>query len=203
MATPIPKQFIELAGRAIILRTIDRFLAVYPDIEIIVVLSKESIPLWEKLKFDHKVIIVQGGEERFHSVKNALEKASGEIIAVHDAVRPFVAESVIKNAFEIAEEKGTAIPVIPVKESMRRIVFNESEAVPRGSYRIVQTPQIFKAEIIKQAYQQKYHLYFTDDAAVAEEAGNEIYLVDGNEENIKITSPFDLQIAEQLILTQK
>lgn len=199
MENSIPKQFIEIEGRAIILRTIDQFVKAFPDIEIIVVLSQNHKAHWEKLSCEHQVIMAEGGEERFHSVQNALQHATGDLIAVHDAVRPFVAENVIKEAFEKAEVAGAVVPVIPVKESMRRITFDESEAVPRGSYRIVQTPQVFKSNVIKLSYEQKYHVYFSDDASVVEDCGHDIVLVDGNEENIKITTPFDLKIAQTLL----
>lgn len=199
MKADIPKQFIEIDGRAIILRSIDQFVKVFPDIEIIVALPEEHFALWEKLQCEHKITLVKGGEQRFHSVQNALESATGDLIAVHDAVRPFVSEKVIQDAFEAAEVNGAVVPVIPVKDSMRRMTFDESEAVPRGSYRIVQTPQVFKANVIKMAYEQKYHIYFTDDASVVEDGGHDIVLVDGNEENIKITTTFDLKIAEQLV----
>lgn len=203
MGTETPKQFLEVGGQPIILRTIKKFLNVYPDIEVIVVLPDEHLAYWEKLKPDFKAILVAGGEERFHSVKNALEKASGDLIAIHDAVRPFVSEEVIKKAFEQAEVAGAVIPVIKVKESLRKITFDESEPAPRGAFRIVQTPQVFKSNVIKMAYEQPYHLYFTDDATVVEEAGHDIVLIDGNEENIKVTTPFDLSVAQALASLEK
>ena len=203
MGTSIPKQFLKIADREIILRSIDRFVSVYPDIEIIVVLPKEHFPLWEKLECEHKVILVEGGEERFYSVQNALQQTTGDLIAIHDAVRPFVSSEVISRAFEAAEVSGAVVPVIPVKDSMRRITYDESESVPRGSYRLVQTPQVFKSSVIKMAYEQKFRVFYTDDAAVVEDCGHDIILVDGNEENIKITTPFDLQIGETIALTEK
>jgi 2-C-methyl-D-erythritol 4-phosphate cytidylyltransferase len=198
MGTSIPKQFLEVAGRAIILRSIDRFTSIYPDIEVIVVLPEVHFALWEKLNYSQKVKLVKGGEERFHSIQNALKEATGDLIAIHDAVRPFVADEVIQKAFDLAEVSGAVIPVVPIEESMRKITFDESETVPRASFRIVQTPQVFKANVIKMAYEQPYHLYFTDDATVVEECGHDIILIEGNEENIKITSMFDLKVAETL-----
>jgi 2-C-methyl-D-erythritol 4-phosphate cytidylyltransferase len=194
MAHSTPKQFLEIDGCPIILKTIECFTAIYPDIEIILVLQKAGMKLWDKLKYKGKIKLALGGENRFYSVKNGLEIATGDVIAIHDAVRPFVAKNVIKKAFEQAEVSGAVMPVISVKESLRKITFDESEPLPKGGIRIVQTPQVFKASVIKMAYEQKYHLYFSDDATVVEEAGHDIILIEGNEENIKITTPFDMKL---------
>ena len=201
MDSETPKQFLKLGGKAIILRSIEQFVQAFPDIEIVVTMPEEHLPFWNQLNCEHEVIIAESGEERFHSVKNALEKATGDLIAIHDAVRPLVSTEVIKEGFEKAEVVGAVVPVIPIKDSLRRITFDESESVPRGSYRIVQTPQVFKSSVIKMAFNQKYHVYFTDDASVVEDAGHDIILIDGNEENIKITTPFDLKVAEGLLVT--
>jgi 2-C-methyl-D-erythritol 4-phosphate cytidylyltransferase len=143
---------------------------------------------------------VDGGTERYHSIKNALSICKGEFIAVHDGVRPLVNHQTIQNCFDAVREKGQVIPVVSVKESLRMLFDDTSKAVPRASYCLVQTPQVFKAEILKMAYEREFHAAITDDASLVEEAGYPITLVEGNEENIKITTQFDLKIAELSIL---
>lgn len=199
MGTSIPKQYLSIQDKPVIVHTIERFRSVFADIEVVVVISEEHSSIWNKISEGLNVITVFGGEQRFHSIKNGLEKCTGDLIAIHDAVRPFVSDLVIEETFEKAQVVGASIPVIPVKSSLRKITFDESQAVPRGAFRIVQTPQVFKANVIKLAYEQPFHLSFTDDATVVEEYEQDIALVEGNEENIKITTPFDLKIAEALI----
>lgn len=203
MQSDIPKQFIEINGKPIVMYTIEKFIAAYPDIELILVLPNDQFQYWDTIAQQYEVAknikLVEGGEERFHSVKNGVQAANGDLIAIHDAVRPCVSEEVIKSTFDTAETTGAAIPVVKVKESMRKITFDESEPVPRGAFRIVQTPQVFKGKVIKIAYEQAYHMSFTDDAVVVENGGHEIALTEGNEENIKITTPYDLRIAEWLL----
>jgi len=200
MGTEVPKQFLLIKGKPIIMHTIEKFHAFDAAMEIVVVLPESYVPQWESLcqkhlfTIDHKV--VSGGEERFHSIQNGLTEISGDIIAVHDAVRPLVSETVIRNCFAAAEKSGAAIPVLTISESLRKIEHEKSFAVNREDFRIVQTPQCFTAEIIVKAYQQHYSKLFTDDASVVEAAGNQIYLVEGNSENIKITTPQDLKFAE-------
>ncbi|MEO9546792.1 MAG: 2-C-methyl-D-erythritol 4-phosphate cytidylyltransferase [Crocinitomicaceae bacterium] len=200
MNSAIPKQFLILKDRPIIFHAIDAFIKVYPDIEVVVSLADGLIDQWRDLNYEFdlptKVILANGGEERFHSIQNALAKCAGDLIAVHDAVRPLVSDETIKACFETAEVTGAAIPVLLIKSSLRRITFDESEAVDRSLYREVQTPQVFKANIIKMGYEQPYQATFTDDASVVEACGHDVILVDGNEENIKITTPFDLKVAE-------
>jgi len=199
MDSAIPKQFHLLKGTPIIFITIQKFISVFPDIEVILVLPENHIHLWEKMSeehsFDPPITIVDGGRERFFSVQNGLQKASGELIAVHDAVRPFVDLEVIKNSFEKASELGSVVPVIGLNESIRQIEGDKSEAVNRSAYRVVQTPQVFKKDILDKAYAQEYEETFTDDASVVEAAGFNISLIDGNQENIKITTKSDLKIA--------
>ena len=196
MNSEVPKQFMLLNDRPIIFHSIDAFVKLYPDIEVVISLPKGFVDSWRDLNDEHqivaKVILAEGGKERFHSIKNALDKCSGDVIAIHDAVRPMVSEAVIKECFETAEVAGAAIPVLPLKESLRKITFDESEAVNRDEFRIVQTPQVFKARIIKMAYEQDFSSAFTDDATVVQSCGHDVALVIGNEENIKITSPVDL-----------
>lgn len=200
MKNPTPKQFLLLNDEPIIYRTIKAFQKTYADIEIVVVIAEDQEQEWKNLQeffgIDAKTVI--GGKERFHSIQNALQVCTGDLIAVHDAVRPLVAKSVIKTCFESAEVSGAAIPVLPIKSSLRKITFDESEGVDRSIYREVQTPQAFKASIIKLAYEQTFRDTFTDDASVVEACGHDVILVPGNEENIKITTPFDLKFAASL-----
>lgn len=203
MGTEVPKQFLSLKGKPILLHTIERFYSYDSKMEIILVLPEEHIPFWQLLLGEHQVQIphqlVIGGETRYHSIKNGLEETTGELIAVHDGVRPFVSNDVISNAFLMAQEKGAAIPVLPIKESVRQISGETSVAVDRDLYKSVQTPQCFKSAILKGAYAGNYQPSFTDDASVVEAYGGEISMVHGNEENIKITTPFDLKMAEILV----
>lgn len=203
MNADIPKQFLNINDRPIIFHTIELFHRFDTAIQIIVVLPLDYIPFFKDLvaenNFKIPIEIVEGGEERFHSIQNGLNVAVGDLIAVHDAVRPLVSQKVVKDVFESAAEFGAAIPVISLKESIRETTDNGSKALNRNNFRIVQTPQIFEAEILKAAYQQNYQPDFTDDASVVESKGHKIHLVEGNFENIKITTPEDLKIAECLM----
>ena len=202
MGSDIPKQFIELNGLPILMHTIQRFYNFDSRIQIIVVLPQAHISFWNTLIKTHQFsishTIVEGGTERFNSIKNGLEHASGEVIGVHDGVRPFVSIPVIQNTFKKAIESECAIPVVNLKESIRKVGDNTSESVDRSNYKIVQTPQCFKREVLKKAYLHPYSSDFTDDASVVELAGYKINLVEGNDENIKITTPMDLKLAEVL-----
>lgn len=205
MGTETPKQFLEIAGKPLIFHTIQKFINVDSTIKVLVVIPQQHIEMWESLKlkykFIHPHITVFGGAERFYSVKNALDSIQEDdlILGIHDAVRPFVSKQTIINCFETAENKGAAIPVINSKESIREIKGNQSIAVDRTKFVMVQTPQCFKISIIKSAYQQSYSHLFTDDASVAESNGESIHLVEGNAENIKITTPEDLVFADAII----
>lgn len=203
MGTEIPKQFLLLKGKPIIFWTIEKFYHYDSNIEIVVVLPEYHVPLWESLcqKYiftrNHKIAL--GGEERFHSIQNGLVECTGDLIAVHDAVRPLVSSAVIAACFENAKYNKACIPIVSIKESLRKTEKEKSYAVNRDDYKIVQTPQCFEASILRKAYSQNYSKLFTDDASVVESIGEKIYLVDGNDENIKITTPVDLILAEQLI----
>lgn len=203
MGGTIPKQFHLLKGKPVIFHTIEKFYDFDSNIEVVLVLPADHVDFWNRLVEEHgfsiPVKVVHGGAERFHSVKNGLAVVSGDFIAVHDAVRPLVSEEVIADCFKLAEENGAVIPVVSVKESLRKVVTENSQAVDRSQYRIVQTPQVFKAALIQKAYEQKFSGQFTDDASVVEASGEKIYLVDGNPENIKITFPQDLKLAEVLL----
>jgi 2-C-methyl-D-erythritol 4-phosphate cytidylyltransferase len=205
MGVNTPKQFLELAGKPILMHTLEKFNQTFSSIEIILALPENQIDFWEELccKYEFTNVphqIVKGGETRFHSVKNALTLVKeNSIVAIHDGVRPLVSSQTIKACFTEAESKGNAIPVVPVVESLRYVNKEENKAVKRSCYRLVQTPQCFSSALILKAYQQKYDNAFTDDASVVEKLGETIHLVEGNKENIKITTAEDLIIAEALL----
>lgn len=199
----IPKQFLPVNGIPVLMKTISCFYRYSKKINIILVLPKDEAETWKNLcisyKFDIPHKIAEGGAERFFSVKNALALVGdNEIVAIHDGVRPFVSNETIERCFNEAENSGAAIPVMPLTESIRYFSDNESKAVPRDEYKIVQTPQVFKSKILLAAYAQEYSPHFTDDASVVEKWGHKIIAVEGNRENIKITTPFDMLIAEVL-----
>ena len=209
MGAAIPKQFLELAGKPILMHTMEKFKQTIPSIEIILALPENQFDFWEELfhkyqlpKVRHQ--IVKGGDTRFHSVQNALKLVKEDsIVAIHDGVRPLVSEKTIKRCFIEAELKGNAVPVMDVVESIRHFSkqTKKSEAVSRSCYKIVQTPQCFSSEIIIMAYEQEFDKLFTDDATVVEKFGETINLVEGNRENIKITTTEDLLVAEAFIKT--
>jgi len=199
-----PKQFALLHDKPVIVYAIEKFLQFDPNIDIVVALRPEYAMEFETISKNFKLpslTLVNGGDTRFHSVKNALEKIkpASELIAVHDAARPLVSLQTIQNTFSAAEKSGAAIPVVEITESLREIDSLGSRAVNRKDYRIVQTPQCFKTAILQEAYKQNYVPEFTDDATVVEAAANKIYLVPGNAENIKITYPHDLLLAASLL----
>lgn len=204
MNTPIPKQFICLQGRPVLMHTIEAFYRYQPSVNIVLVLPLSQIPYWEQLCAEHQFSIpfqiTEGGPQRFHSVKNALKLIPEQaVVAIHDGVRPLVSGRTIAEAFYFAEKFGNAVPVLPVTESVRRVENACNKPEDRNVLRLVQTPQCFMAAAIKKAYQVNYHEAFTDDASVLEKAGERIFLCEGNKENIKITTPADLQIAEALL----
>lgn len=204
MQTSVPKQFIEVKNKPVLMHTIDIFLDYNSKMYIIVVLPQNQIENWRELckkhAFNAPHLVVSGGVSRFHSVKNGLKHAGHEgLIAVHDGVRPLVSINTIEACFNEADINDTAIPVIDAFESIRQLNKNGSYSVDRSQYKLVQTPQVFKAEILQKAYLQEFIPAFTDDASVVEHSGIKINLVEGNRENIKITSPVDLKIAEALL----
>lgn len=206
MGSDIPKQFLPIGGKPVLMRTLERFRQYSPTLQIILVLPKAQQDYWQKLckeyAFDIDCQLADGGETRFHSVQNGLAKipdnAQG-VVGVHDGVRPFPSIDVIRNCYETAREKKAVIPVIPVVETVRHLKGDTSVTVPRNDYRLVQTPQTFDIQLLKAANRQPYNDGFTDDASVVEAFGFDITLVEGNRENIKITTPYDLKIAEVLI----
>ena len=214
MGSDIPKQFLPIGGKPVLMRTIERFRAYAEDLQIILVLPEAQQDYWRQLceqyHFEVKYLLANGGQTRFHSVQNGLalipDDAEG-VVGVHDGVRPFPSIEVICNCYETAREKKAVIPVIPVVETVRKLDLTkcqtlcevESVTVPRGDYRLVQTPQTFDIQLLKAANRQPYNDGFTDDASVVESYGHQITLVEGNRENIKITTPYDMLVAEALI----
>ena len=205
MGGPQPKQFLELAGRPVLMHTLEAFDRWDASARLIVVLPEDQIDTWKRLCEAHVFgrihRVVAGGETRFHSVRNGLDAvASDGLIAVHDGVRPLVAPSVIAACFAAAADGGAAVPVVPVVESVREVdADGGSRPVDRTRLRVVQTPQVFRADVLRAAYRLPYDPRFTDDASVVEASGVAVRLVPGNRENIKLTTPMDLLLAEQLM----
>ncbi|GHU83012.1 2-C-methyl-D-erythritol 4-phosphate cytidylyltransferase [Bacteroidia bacterium] len=205
MGNELPKQFIPLEGRPILMHTLERFNQWDASADLLLVLPREHRSYWEMLcrelncTIPHR--IADGGETRFQSVQNGLALMDEPgLVAVHDGVRPFVSAEVITACFEEAEQNGAAIPVVPMIDSIReQYAEGKSRPVDRRRYLAVQTPQVFRSSLIKEAYRQPYTPAFTDDASVVEALGVEIHTVAGNRENIKITDPLDLLMAEALL----
>ncbi|MFN4082149.1 MAG: 2-C-methyl-D-erythritol 4-phosphate cytidylyltransferase [Bacteroidia bacterium] len=205
MNQPLPKQFVNIGGKPILMHTVEAF-ANYGVDEIILVLPKDHIDYWKNLCFDHnfsiKHKIIEGGFARFNSVKNALDAISENegFVAIHDGVRPFVSNNIINNSFNTALQKNSAVTSVKLKDSIRELtVTGITKNVNRNNYYLVQTPQTFNLSLIKQAYNAANHDNFTDDASVFEEAGHQIHLIEGDYNNIKITTPEDLIFAEALL----
>ena len=204
MGYDVPKQFLDLNSKPILMHTVEKMHQSLDHSEIILALPKSEFDTWKKLCEEHQFEVnhqvVEGGNTRFESVSNALKKVNEQsVIAVHDGVRPLVKISVVNECMQTAQEKGTAIPVIAIEESLRQKTDNGSVVVNRDQYLIVQTPQCFSSEVLLKAYQQDYSPTFTDDASVVEAMGIEIQLIQGNKENIKITTPEDLKKAQVYI----
>ena len=197
MGSDIPKQFISVAGKPILLHTLERFHAYDPKAQFIVTLPKDWHQFWLDLLKDLNCSIehelVEGGKERFHSIQQALKKCTGDIVFIHDGVRPLVSHETLNRCEKAVLELGTAVPVVQLKDSLRKRENDQSYAVRRDQFCSVQTPQCFKIELLKEAYEQPYHEGITDDASLVEEAGFAIHLVEGNEENIKVTTALDLK----------
>ena len=204
MDSTIPKQFLDLNSKPILMHTIEKMHQSLEHSEIILALPKSGFDTWKKLCQDHQFKVnhqvVEGGNTRFESVSNALRKVNEQsVIAVHDGVRPLVKNSVVNECMQTAQEKGAAIPVIAIDESLRQKTDSGSVVVNRDEYLIVQTPQCFSSEVLLKAYQQDYSPSFCDDASVVEAMGIEIQLIQGNKENIKITTQEDLKKAQVYI----
>ncbi len=204
MGGEIPKQFLPIGGKPVLMRTIEAFHLYDNTIHVVLVLPVSQQTYWRELckkySFELPHEVADGGETRFHSVMNGLALVEGEgLVGVHDGVRPFVSQEVITRCYAEAGTKKAVIPVIGVVETVRRLEGIDSVTVPRDQYKLVQTPQVFDVALLQRAYQQKYTEMFTDDASVVEALGEKVFLVEGNRENIKLTTPFDLKLAEMLI----
>lgn len=211
MGGDVPKQFQLLGNQPVLMHTLQRFGDDCKDLQIILVLPREQQAYWRELCREYEyplhlegagggfLSLADGGETRFHSVQSGLAQIPDDaegVVAVHDGVRPLVSREVIGKCFEEARRKKAVVPVVPVVESLRHV---SDGAVPRADYRLVQTPQTFDIQLLKQAYRQPFSKDFTDDASVVEAFGHPITMVEGNRENIKLTTPFDLKIAEAII----
>ncbi|MGP1468892.1 MAG: 2-C-methyl-D-erythritol 4-phosphate cytidylyltransferase [Hoylesella shahii] len=207
MGGDVPKQFLLLGGKPVLMRTIERFHTFDAQLQIILVLPPDQQGYWHELCLAHHFklpyLLADGGATRFESVRNGLALIPNDaqgVVAVHDGVRPMVSVKVIERCFAMACKTQAVIPVTPVVETLRQIMPDgASQTVNRDAYRLVQTPQTFDLQLLKQAYQQPYSTAFTDDASVVEALGMQITMVEGNKENIKITTPFDLDVCERLL----
>lgn len=204
MGVDLPKQFIALEGLPVLMRTINAFYQFDQSINIVVVLPTSYRDYWLALCKEYNFcihhVIAEGGETRFHSVKNGLEFISKGLVAVHDAARPFISKHLIAKIFETAQQYGAVIPVTDVTDSLRVLTGDSSsKIVDRSAYRLVQTPQVFDVDLLKSAYDIGFRNEFTDDASVVEALGKEIYLVEGEKTNIKITTPFDLELSKIIL----
>ena len=201
MGTELPKQFLLIAGIPVLMHTIRNFYDFDPSLQLVLVLPEAEITSWDNLCRKHQFAIphqvIAGGDTRFQSVKNGLSLVSKcHLIAIHDGVRPLVSHETVARCFDCADQNGAAIPVLPANESLREGTMDESVPLDRSRFYMVQTPQVFNAAIIQDSYNQAYIPEFTDDASVVENIGTAVQLVLGNRENIKITYPEDIEIAE-------
>lgn len=204
MGSELPKQFLPIGGKPVLMHTLEAFHRFDSAIDLILVLPEEQQGYWkqlcEKHRFTIRHLIANGGETRFHSVRNGLALVSGGgLVGVHDGVRPFVSQEVIRRCYDRAATEKAVIPVVDVVDTVRQVTESGSRTVNRDDYKLVQTPQVFDADLLRRAYAQDFKPFFTDDASVVEAMGVPVGLVEGNRENIKITTPFDLKIATALV----
>ena len=204
----LPKQFLELNGLPILMHTINAFYRYSKNIVVILVLPEDDFKIWQSLCVKHnctaKLILQKGGDTRFQSVKNGLEKIEGEgLVAIHDGVRPLVSEDIIGASYRLAAVHKTAVAAVRLKESIRMTDQDNTKAVDRSKFRLIQTPQTFDVALLKKAYQLKDDPSLTDDASVVERTGQVISLFEGSYENIKITTPEDLIVAKALLDARK
>jgi 2-C-methyl-D-erythritol 4-phosphate cytidylyltransferase len=205
MKSAIPKQFLELRGKPLLQHTLEKFHRYNPQMEIILVLNDDYIAFWQDLlrtlQIDVPHRVVAGGTQRFYSVKNAIDSIQDEngIVGIHDAVRPLVSLKTIETCYHVARAKQSAIPVIALHDSIRMVEGEQSQIADRNKFRIVQTPQCFELSLLRKGFDQQYQETFTDDASVMEHWGMQVHLVEGNRENIKITTTEDLRMAEALL----
>lgn len=207
MGATLPKQFMMLGQQPVLARSINRIHEALPKAEIVVVLPSEWVEMWRNMaaRFDvARHNIATGGKERFHSVQNGIAALSDEVrtIAVHDAVRPLVSKKLIIRLVLATDESAAVIPVVAPADSFREVEGDESHIVDRSRLRMVQTPQLFRAEVLRRAYEQPFSESFTDDASVVEAMGEKITLVEGERENFKLTTPTDMILAEAIIATE-
>jgi len=200
----LAKQFIRLKGKPILLYTLEAFFKYSESISVVLVLPEDDFSTWKSIcdefAFSRPIILQKGGDTRFKSVRNGLDKINGDgLVAIHDGVRPLVNVDLIGASFRLAAVHGSAIAAVRLKESIRITDQDQTKAVDRSQYRLIQTPQTFDLQLIKKAYQIKEDVSLTDDAAVAEKAGHKISLFEGSYENIKITTQEDLILAEALL----
>jgi 2-C-methyl-D-erythritol 4-phosphate cytidylyltransferase len=204
MGAPIPKQFLLLKGKPLLCWTIEAFHAFDAAMPIILVLPEDQVATWQSLCVSHGFTVphtvTTGGTERFHSVRNGLGLVQGDgLVAVHDGVRPLVNAALIARCFEAAEQHGAAVPVVPISSSVRQLTEEGNEALDRSRLRAVQTPQCFSLPLLRRAFALPYDPAFTDEATLAERLGVDVHLVPGEEHNIKVTTPFDLRVAELVL----
>ncbi|MEO8591584.1 MAG: 2-C-methyl-D-erythritol 4-phosphate cytidylyltransferase [Flavobacteriales bacterium] len=204
MGGSIPKQFMLLRRRPVLCWSVEAFHAFDAAMPIIVVLPEQQIPIWRTLCIGHNFQVphevVAGGEERSHSVREGLKRITGDpIVAVHDGVRPLVSNDLIARCFAAADEYGSAIPVLPLSSSVREVDGAASKAIDRSRLRTVQTPQCFRATALRKAFELPYDASFTDEATLVERIGEQVHLVEGDERNIKVTTPMDLRVAEAIL----
>ena len=205
MGGELPKQYLRLEGKPVIVHTLERFRLFDPEIKMVVVLATAHKELWEELSAEYDICngltLAEGGPTRYDSVKNGLKYIGEEtLIGIHDAVRPLVSQETLIASYKAAQSEGSGIPVIEMEESVRRLdKEGGSNHVDRSSLKRVQTPQVFRTDRILKAYKQDYDPAFTDDASVYESLYGSVALVEGNRENIKITTPTDMLLASLLI----
>lgn len=206
MGTPLPKQYLPLAGKPVLMHTLEKFFSAEPDLHLILVLPKDDFDYWKALCKNHNFTLphelVAGGESRFQSVKSGLMALpfNKGLVAIHDGVRPFVTEQVIQSSFEQAAKSGSAIPVVSLKDSLRKVDASGANTFQeRANFRLVQTPQTFQLQALLEAFAVEELEIFTDDATVYEHQGWTVTLIEGNSENIKLTTPEDLAFAEFLM----
>lgn len=205
MGADIPKQYLELAGKPLIIHTLDRFYEYDPAIRVVLVVATDHLKYWDEIanSYEHgeKIVVAPGGASRYDSVKNGLGFiGSSSIVGIHDAVRPLVSHGTITRCYSAAEKHGSGIPVVDMDESVRKVLApGKSENLERSTLKRVQTPQVFRSEEIIDAYNRTRDPSFTDDASVYESVFGQVILVEGNQENIKITKPADLELASLIL----
>ncbi len=207
MGSETPKQFLKIVGKEILVRTVEKFLAALPGCDLVVVLPHGEQARWQALadRYGLECKVCEGGDTRFLSVKRGLAciDKDCDIVAVQDGVRPLLSQKMILDTVAVAREYGSAVPVVEVTDTIRMIDKGGAQTVDRTLLRAVQTPQVFAADMLRKAYRRRYSKSFTDDASVVERDGNAVVFSEGEERNIKITTPFDLIVAEAVIADEE